>query len=579
MRVFKVIVGPQDPEEYWGNIAQNTIWHQPWTRVLDNSNPPFSKWFVDAELSLVYNAVDRHVDEGFGSQTALVWDSPITNSKRSLTYSDLKKEVSQFAKVLRDTYDVKKGDRVIIYMPMILETIIAMLAVARLGAIHSVVFGGFSAKELSLRIKHIEAKLVITASCGIEPNRLIKYKPIVDEALIRAEVPELPVIVYQRENICQTELKPGRDSEWQDLIEGASVGDLDCVPVLSNDPLYVLYTSGTTGSPKGVQIPVGPHAVVNKWTMKAVYGMKKVSWRCMVTYSDMGWAVGHGYVCYSPLLHRNTSIVFEGKPAGTPDAGQFSRVIAENQVKGFSLHPLPFLLVGERCDNSTKEWASHHFKVPILDHWWQTETAHPMTGHCIGLGNTLNPPKDSTGRPVPGFDIRVVDENGKHVANGEMGRIVCKLPIAPGCLSTLYGNDEGFVGHRLSISRLEEVLISHPDVVDCAVVGVRDELKGQIPIGLIVLKKHFHQEDLSSLKEELVQQVRSNVGAVAALKILLSVNNLPRTRSGKITRKCIADMAMGLSIKIPATIEDATVFDEIRQVLVENLNLDIPSPQ
>uniref|UniRef100_A0A0K2UBP5 Acyl-CoA synthetase short-chain family member 3, mitochondrial n=2 Tax=Lepeophtheirus salmonis TaxID=72036 RepID=A0A0K2UBP5_LEPSM len=355
----------------------------------------------------------------------------------------------------------------------------------------------------------------------------------------------------------------------------------------------------------------------------------------------MGWAVGHGYVCYSPLLHRNTSIVFEGKPAGTPDAGQFSRVIAENQVKGFFLAPtgLRFLkredpnfeqgskypsnslkaifVGGERCDNSTKEWASHHFKVPILDHWWQTETAHPMTGHCIGLGNTLNPPKDSTGRPVPGFDIRVVDENGKNVANGEMGRIVCKLPIAPGCLSTLYGNDEGFVGtyfsrfpgfydtmdagviesngyvkvlardddvinvagHRLSISRLEEVLISHPDVVDCAVVGVRDELKGQIPIGLIVLKKHFHQEDLSSLKEELVQQVRSNVGAVAALKILLSVNNLPRTRSGKITRKCIADMAMGLSIKIPATIEDATVFDEIRQVLVENLNLDIPSPQ
>eukprot|EP00096_Caligus_rogercresseyi_P010545 TRINITY_DN3895_c0_g1_i1.p1 TRINITY_DN3895_c0_g1~~TRINITY_DN3895_c0_g1_i1.p1 ORF type:complete len:698 (+),score=137.77 TRINITY_DN3895_c0_g1_i1:70-2163(+) len=631
-----------DPEGYWGQIAlENTIWSKPWTRVLDHSSPPFSKWFVDAELSLVYNAVDRHVDEGHGSQKALVWDSPITGSKKSLSYTELKDEVTKMSRVLQDKYGVRKGDRVIIYMPMILETLVAMLAVARLGAIHSVVFGGFSAKELSVRIKHIQAKMVLTASCGLEPNRLIQYKPIVNEALKRAGCPDLPVIVYQRRDHCIADLKPGRDEEWQSLVEeGAPSQEVDCVPVGSNDPLYVLYTSGTTGSPKGVQIPVGPHAVVNKWTMSAVYGMNPGdTW---FTYSDMGWAVGHGYVCYSPLLHRNTSIVFEGKPAGTPDAGQFSRVIAENQVRGLFLAPTGLRLLkredpdfklgskhsceslqaifvgGERCDEPTKEWASKHFGAPVLDHWWQTETAHPMTGHCIGLGNTLHPPKDSTGRPVPGFDIHVVNnETGEDVPTGEMGRIVCKLPLAPGCLSTLFDNDEGFVstyfsrypgfydtmdagileangyvkvlardddvinvaGHRLSTSRLEEVLITHPEVTDCAIVGVADDLKGQIPLGLIVLQKSFKESGLEDLKKELVSLVRSGVGPVAALKVLLSVKALPRTRSGKITRKIIADMAMGKEIKVPATIEDPSVIGDIRSVLMEHLKIQIPEPQ
>lgn len=632
-RQFKASI--ENPEEYWGNISKNTVWDKPWTKVLDNSNPPFTKWFVGGKLSLCYNAVDRHVDEGNGDRKALIWDSPISGDKKSFTYKEFQNEVSKLAGVLSQKLGVKKGDRVIIYMPMIPETVIAMMAVGRIGAIHSVVFGGFSAKELSTRIKHSQPKVILTASCGLEAKKIVEYKPIVDAALELAETPDMPVVVYQRSKIVEGYIKPSRDEIWQDVMEGNYRAD--CVPIDSNDPLYLLYTSGTTGSPKGIVHPAGAHAVVNKWTMETIYGIKpgEVFWAA----SDLGWIVGHEYICYSPLLNGNSTVIYEGKPVGTPDAGQFFRVISEYNVRGLFLAPtalraikkedpeikygkkynidnLKYIFVaGEHCDHDTRVWTVNNFKAPVLDNWWQTETAHAISATCVGLGMDVDPPKDVTGKAVPGFDVRVIKEDGSLAATNELGRIVCKLPLAPGTMKTLFNDDHRFVetyfssypgyydtmdagmidehgyikvlardddvinvaGHRLSTSLMEEIVLSHPDISDCTVVGMQDKLKGELPLALYVMEKNANKS-ASEISVDLINMMRKDVGPVAAFKLSVAISGLPRTRSGKTARKAIADMASGKVIKIPPTIEDPLIFNEIKSVLVKDLKLNVPDP-
>jgi len=617
----------QNPEEYWAEIAENTIWTKKYDKVLDNPNSPFARWFVGGELSMCYNAVDRHVDEGFGEQPALIWDSPITGSKDTITFSQLQDQVSRVAGLL-SKMGVGKGDRVLVYMPMVPEAVIAMLATVRLGAAHSVVFGGFAAKELGVRITHAQPKVIISASCGIEPGRIVKYKPNVDEA-IRLAGGNVKSLVLQREQ-CLADITQN-DLVWQDEVPGAVPHD--CVPVDANDPLYILYTSGTTGQPKGVQHPTGGHAVVNKWTMDAIYGVYpgEAWWAA----SDLGWIVGHEYTCYSPLLARNTSIVYEGKPVGTPDPGQFFRVIQEHQVRGmftaptairaieredssgqfakkYDLSSLRQLFVaGEHCDYKTRLWAQEHFRVPVLDNWWQTETGHALTSTCIGLGHSLNPPKDVSGMAVPGWDIRVIREDKTEADPNELGRIVAKLPMPPGCMTTLYNADQRFedtyfsaypgfydtmdagvkdehgyikvmardddvinvAGHRLSTSAIEEVLLRHPLVADAAVVGAADELKGQVPVGLVIPRSG----DSSMLEKELVQRVREDLGAVAAFKSVAKVTGLPRTRSGKTARKTIADLADGKQVKIPPTIEDSSVYPAVK-VALQSLGYAINAP-
>lgn len=624
------------PEDYWAEVASNTVWTKKWDKVLDNSNPPFVKWFGGGELSLCYNAVDRHVDDGHGTQTALIWDSPITGNKSSMTFLELQDSVARVAGLL-STMGVSKGDRVVIYMPMVLEAVVAMLATVRLGAVHSVVFGGFAAKELAVRLKHAEPKVIISASCGLEPGRVIEYKPNVDEA-VRLSGADIKQLVLQRpQHPC--EIQPG-DLVWQDSVPGSRPHD--CVPVEANDPLYILYTSGTTGQPKGVQHPTGGHAVVNKWTMKTIYGVNpgETWWAA----SDLGWIVGHEYTCYSPLLARNTSVVFEGKPVGTPDPGQFFRVIEEHKVAGmftaptairaikreddegkfasrYSLASLRQLFVaGEHCDYDTRLWAEKHFQVPVLDNWWQTETGHALTSTCLGLGHSTNPPKDVSGMAVPGWDMKVLKQDGSDAGPNELGRIVAKLPMPPGCMSTLYKADQRFVdtyfteypgyydtmdagvkdehgyikvmardddvinvaGHRLSTSAIEEVLLAHPVVGDAAVVGVADSLKGQVPLGLVVLKASGLGQDMTKedLARDLVKKVRQDLGAVAAFRIVGLVGGLPKTRSGKTARKTIADLADGKQVKIPPTIEDPSVYKDIKSSLIElGYAVNAPDPQ
>ena len=608
----------QNPEDYWGEIASNTIWTKKWDKVMDNSKSPFVKWFVNGELSMCYNAVDRHVDEGFGDQNALIWDSPITGNKRLISYKELQDSVSRVAGLL-SRMGVKKGDRVMVYMPMIPETIISMLAIIRLGAVHSVVFGGFAAKELAVRIRHCEPKVIISASCGIEPGRTVEYKPNVDEA-IQLSGAEVKSLVYQRDQALAN--ITSNDTVWQEAVPGCPPHD--CVPVASDHPLYILYTSGTTGQPKGVQHPTGGHAVVNKWTMDHIYGVEpgEVWWAA----SDMGWIVGHEYTCYSPLLARNTSVMYEGKPVGTPDPGQFFRVIEEHQVRGMFTAPTAIRAVeredpqgtfaakynldclrnlfvaGEHCDYRTRLWAEKHFRVPVLDNWWQTETGHALTSTCVGLGHSVSPPKDVSGMAVPGWDIKILKDDQTEAGPNELGRIVAKLPMPPGCMSTLFKADQRFVdtyfttypgyydtmdagvkdehgyikvlardddvinvaGHRLSTSAIEEVLLRHDLVIDAAVVGVADKLKGQLPLGLVIARPGV---DCPNLEKELVKQVREDLGAVAAFKLVTRVTGLPRTRSGKTARKTIADLADGKEIKIPPTIEDPTVYKGILEAL------------
>jgi len=607
----------RDPEGFWGEAAEALVWDKKWDRVLDDTNPPFYRWFAGGQINTCYNAVDRHVAEGRGEQLAIIHDSPVTGTQASLTYAELQAAVAKLAGALA-ALGVAKGDRVIVYMPMVPEAVLAMLACARLGAIHSVVFGGFAAKELATRIDDAKPKLIISASCGIEPGRVIAYKPLLDAAIAQATHQPDHTLIFQREQ-ARAELQPGRDLDWAEAVAAATPHD--CVPVAATDPLYILYTSGTTGQPKGVVRDNGGHAVALLWSMRHVYGVQpgEVYWAA----SDVGWVVGHSYICYAPLLNGNTTIVFEGKPVGTPDPGTFWRVISEHGVKKLFTAPTAFrairkedpegtyirkydlsgfetlFLAGERCDPDTLHWAEEQLQVPVIDHWWQTETGWAIAANCMGIEQFEIKPGSPT-KAVPGYDVRVLDEEGHELPAGEIGAIVIKLPLPPGTLPTLWHADERYVnaylsrfpgyyltgdagirdendylwimsriddvinvaGHRLSTGAMEEVLASHPAVAECAVFGVADQLKGELPLGLVVLKAGGDMDE-AQLRQELVALVREKIGPVAAFKLVTTVKRLPKTRSGKILRGTMKKIADGAEVKVPATIDDPAILDEI----------------
>ncbi len=615
----------KDPAVFWGEAANAIDWIEPPRQMFDAAQGPYGRWFPDALCNTCYNAVDRHVERGRADQTAIIYDSPVTHTKRKITYAQLLADVSALASVLQD-FGVVKGDRIIVYMPMIPEALVAMLACARIGAIHSVVFGGFAAKELATRIDDAKPKLVLTTSCGIEPGRVVAYKPLLDTAIgLSASKPET-VILLQREQ-AQATMIAGRDHDWASLVEAAKAAGraAPCVPVKATDPLYILYTSGTTGIPKGVVRDNGGHMVALTWTMKNLYGIEpgEVFWSA----SDVGWVVGHSYIVYAPLLYGATTIVYEGKPVGTPDAGAFWRVIDEYGAVALFTAPTAFrairkedpqasflkvhstktlrtlFLAGERADPDTVAWAEEVLGVPVVDHWWQTETGWGIVGNPVGLG--LLPIKHGSPTvPMPGFDVQIVDEAAKPVPNGQMGSIVIKLPLPPGCLPTLWQQDDrmresylddfpgfyktadaGFkdadgylyimgrtddiinvAGHRLSTGGMEEVLASHPAVAECAVIGIKDALKGEQPCGFVVLKSGVTQSPLE-VEKEIVQLVRDKIGPVAAFKIAITVNRLPKTRSGKILRGTMKKIADKDEWSTPATIDDPAILDEIAAAL------------
>ena len=612
-----------DPDGFWGEAAREIDWYREPSTVLDASNPSFSHWFPDGVLNTCFNALDRHVRDGRGSQAALIYDSPVTGTQRTYTYTELLDEVARFAGVLR-SLGVDKGDRVIIYMPMVPEALIAMLACARIGAVHSVVFGGFAAAELATRIDDAAPKVMVSASCGIETNRIIDYKPILDRAInLARNKPERCVILQRPQAVA--ELTAGRDVDWSQA--AAEAEPADCVPVAATDPLYILYTSGTTAKPKGVVRDNGGHAVALRWTMANLYDTKpgEVYWAA----SDVGWVVGHSYIVYAPLLTGCTTVLYEGKPVGTPDAGAFWRVIAEHKVKTLFTAPTAFraikkedpegklareydlsgfkylFLAGERLDPETYRWAGELLGIPVIDHWWQTETGWPIAADLMGLEALPTKPGSPT-MPVPGYDVRIVDADGAEMEAGQTGEIVVKLPLPPGCLPTLWGDDERYVssylsqhpgfyitgdggyrdhegylyvmgriddvinvaGHRLSTGQMEEVLASHPAVAECAVIGVDDDFKGQIPRGFVVLKAGV-STDPDVLSAELVQLVRDQIGPVAALRRVDVIAGLPKTRLGKILRKTMRGIADGRDEAVPSTIEDAAVLDALRSVLTE----------
>jgi propionyl-CoA synthetase len=613
----------EEPEEFWAEIGECVTWTKPWDKVLDNTNEPFTKWFVGGELNACYNAVDRHVLAGHGDKVALIHDSPVTKSIRHITYLELQDKVSKLAGALAKM-GVSRGDRVLVYMPMIPEAIISMLAAVRLGAVHSVVFGGFAARELRVRIEHAEPKVIVAASAGCEPNRIIRYKDILNEAIATSSVKPLHCIIYQRYNVEVAELDPEYDMLWEDAMVMSDPHP--CVPVEANDPLYILYTSGTTDQPKGIQRPVGGHIATLAWTMHAIYGLEKndVWW----TASDMGWVVGHSYICYGPLVYGITSVMYEGKPDRTPDPGAYFRVIHEHGVNAMFTAPTALRVIkrvdpevkygfqystkslrtlfvaGEHCDYDTVVWARRIFHVPVLNHWWQTETGHAITAVCIGFSHSLNPPKYSAGFPFIGYDVHVLRPDGTEANWNELGRIVCKLPLPPGTMSTLYKAPERFVqvyfskypgfydtmdagfidehghvyvmardddvinvaGHRLSTAALEDVVLSHPDIGDAAVIGVPEPTKGEIPLCLFVMKQGTMKTE-SSIIKELIRMVRELIGPIAAFRVAAAVTGLPRTRSGKTARKSIADLARNRFVKISGTIEDPTVYKEIKAVL------------
>ena len=616
----------RDPETFWGEAAEQVHWYRKWDKVLDESNKPFYRWFTGGEVNTCYNALDLHVENGRGEQTALIYDSPVTDQIKSFSYRELRDKVAPFAGALA-AQGVGKGDRVIIYMPMVPEAVVAMLACARLGAVHSVVFGGFAANELAVRINDAQPKVIVSASCGIEINRIIPYKPLLDEAIrIADHKPPTCVILQRRSPLAEmplAELVRGRDLDWDEAMDAAQPHD--CVPVAATDPLYILYTSGTTGEPKGVVHDNGGHLVALKWTMKNIYGVDPgdVYWAA----SDIGWAVGHSYLVYGPLFHGNTTILYEGKPVGTPDAGTFWRVISQHKVKVLFTAPTAFraikredpkgklvknfdlsgfkalFLAGERSDPATLQWAERHLGVPVIDHWWQTETGWPICANCLGV-EQLPVKHGSTSKPVPGWDVRVVDANTQPVKAGEIGALVVKLPLPPGSFPTLWNADERFVesylsefpgyyktadagyidedgyvyvmartddiinvaGHRLSTGGMEEVLAGHPDVAECAVIGVEDELKGQLPVGFVVLNAGVAR-DHREISAEVVRLVREKIGPVAAFKTAIVVERLPKTRSGKILRGTMQKIANGEEYKTPATIDDPAILDEIAEAL------------
>ncbi len=613
----------KDPAGFWGEAAEAVYWHKKWDKVLDDSRQAFYRWFVGVYVNTCYNALDLHVERGRSDQTALIYDSPVTNSIETFTYRELRNKVSVFAGALA-CMGVAKGDRVIIYMPMVPEAAMAMLSCARLGAVHSVVFGGFAANELATRIDDAKPKVVISASCGVEVKRIIPYKPLLDEALRIARHKPEKCVILQRE-MEPAELVAGRDCDWDEVV--AASKPHECVPVAATDPLYILYTSGTTGQPKGVVRDNGGHLVALKWTMKNIYGVDPgdVFWAA----SDVGWVVGHSYIVYGPLFHGNTTILYEGKPVGTPDAGAFWRVISQHRVKTMFTAPTAFrgikkedptgaliknydlsnfkalFLAGERCDPDTLHWAEERLRVPVIDHWWQTETGWPICANCLGIEH-LPVRAGSPSKPVPGMDVRVLDSDNREVKPGEIGTLVIKLPLPPGTFLTLWNADERFVssylsqfpghyttadagyidedgyvyvmsrtddiinvaGHRLSTGGMEEVLASHADVAECAVVGVHDELKGQIPVGFLVLKKGVHRNP-HEIVTEAVEMVRQKIGPVAAFKTAVVVPALPKTRSGKVLRGTMQKIADGNDYKMPATIEDASALTAIENALFE----------
>jgi propionyl-CoA synthetase len=615
-----------DPAAFWGEAAQALQWDRSCDRVLDDSRPPFYRWFAGGELNTCANAVDRHVAGGRADQLALVYDSPVTGSQRKLSYRELQEEVARFAGALAGQ-GVSRGDRVLLYMPMIPEAVIAMLACARIGAVHSVVFGGFGAMERAVRIDDAEPALVVLESCGIEPTRTVEYKPLVDAALELAEHEPKGCVVFQRE-ACRATMVAGRDLDWGELMSAAL--PVDCVPVAATDPLYILYTSGTTGIPKGVVRDNGGHAVALQWSLENVYGMRPgdVFWAA----SDIGWVVGHSYIVYAPLLLGCTTILYEGKPVGTPDAGAFWRVVSEHGVNALFTAPTALraikrddpeaehvtrydlsrfrtlFLAGERADPDTVAWCERALGVPVIDHWWQTETGWPIAANCMGI-EPLPVKRGSPTVPVPGYDLHVLGDDGAEFdrsSGDETGALVIKLPLPPGCLPTLWNNEEGFTraylsrfpgyyetadaghidgdgyvwimsrtddiinvaGHRLSTGGMEEVLADHPDVAECAVIGVADDIKGQVPLGFVVLKAGANR-DGAELRAELVAAIRERIGPVAAFKDARVVNALPKTRSGKILRGTMRKIADGEPYGVPPTIEDPAALEHIAEVLAK----------
>ena len=611
----------RDPEGFWAAAAEDLYWDTRWDRVFDGSRPPYARWFTGGRLNTCYNALDLHVDRGRGKQRALVYDSPVTSTITAFTYAELRDEVARVAGALA-RQGIGKGDRVIIYMPMVPEAIMAMLACARIGAIHSVVFGGFASNELAKRIDDAKPKLIVSASCGIEVNRVIPYKPLLDGAIELAAHKVGRCVILQRPQAAAPLVK-GRDLDWNDFTSGAPAAE--CVPVAATDPLYILYTSGTTGIPKGVVRDNGGHAVALKWSMSAVYGMG--AGECYWAASDIGWVVGHSYIVYAPLLKGCTTILYEGKPVGTPDPGAFWRLIAQHGVNALFTAPTAFraikkedpsgqhmkphdlsrfrtlFLAGERCDPDTLLWARERLQVPVVDHWWQTETGWPIAANCVGLGMLPVKPGSPT-KAVAGYDVRVLSEENAEMAPGQIGSIAIKLPLPPGCLPTLWHNDAGYersylqkhpgyyltgdagyrdedgylyimsrvddiinvAGHRLSTGAMEEVLAGHPDIAECAVVGVADDIKGEVPVGFVVTKAGVTKGD-AELMKELVERIRQQIGPVAAFKTALVVKRLPKTRSGKILRGTMKKIADSQEFTLPATIDDPVILDEITEAL------------
>jgi len=607
----------EDPEGFWGEAAQAIDWIKPWDKVLSYANDGTPIWFAGAEANTCWNALDRHLGTPRANQTALIYDSPVTGTVRRFTYAELTDLVARFAGVLT-RFGVTRGDRVLIYMPVVPEALVAMLACARIGAVHSVVFGGFAARELASRIKDAQPKLLIAGSCGIEPTRIIPYKPAVDAAIDMAGDSIKACIIFQRPQLL-AEMKPGRDHDWNECMAGAS--PVGCVPVPATDPLYIIYTSGTTGQPKGIVRPSGGHLVAMAYSMRYIYDSHpgETFWAA----SDIGWVVGHSYITYGPLMNGNTSILFEGKPVGTPDAGTYWRIIRDYKVSTMFTAPTAIraikredpeaalmrkydvsslralYLAGERCDPPTSMWIEDKLKRPIVDHWWQTETGWPISGNPLGI-ETFPTKHGSVLRPFPGWDVQILDAEGEQVPTGETGAIVCKLPLPPGVATTLwnaperyrkaylerypgyylsgdagYFDEDGYLyvmtrtddvinvaGHRLSTGAIEEVIAGHPDIAECAVVGLDDSLKGQVPLGLLVLKtgvKHTPAEVI----EALILQVRESMGAVVAFKTAVVVPRLPKTRSGKILRGTIAKIANGQDYAYPVTIEDVGALTDV----------------
>ncbi len=610
-----------NPDAFWGRAARDIVWVKPYEKVLDGGNPPFYRWFSGGVMNTCYNALDFHVENGRGGQDAIIYDSPVTGTVEKITYSQLTERVALFAGALRKL-GLRKGDRVIVYMPMIPQAAVAMLACARLGAIHSVVFGGFAPNELAIRIDDARPKIIVTASCGIEGKKIIEYKPLLDRAVEIAQHKPDHCVIYQRPQ-AKSPLAGTRDVEWDEALRG--VVPAECVPVEATDPLYILYTSGTTGLPKGVVRDNGGHAVALKWSMKNIYGVEPgdVYWAA----SDVGWVVGHSYIVYGPLLYGCTTVMYEGKPVGTPDPGAFWRVISQHGVRALFTAPTAFraikkedpkgeylkkydisslkylFLAGERLDPDTYHWASDMLKIPVVDHWWQTETGWAIAANCMGLERFPIKPGSPT-KPVPGYIVDIIDENGKPVPRGTEGLVAMKLPLPPGTLPTLWQNDDKFkesymeafpgyyftgdggyfdkdgyiyimgrvddvinvAGHRLSTGSMEEVIAKHPDVAECAVIGAADDFKGQLPLGFVVLKEGASKGE-KEIVDELVKMVRDQIGAVAVFKQALVVKRLPKTRSGKILRSTMRKIADGQEFNAPSTIDDPEVLKEIEGYL------------